>query len=126
MIISGVVKTKGDLLGQRALNRALLERQLLLGREETSVLEAVERLVGLQAQAPLPPYYGLWSRLQGFDPHELGRMLADREVVRLTLLRGTVHLVTVRDGLLLRPLLQPVIERSHNGAFGRRRICDQH
>ena len=43
----------------------------------------------------MPPYYGLWSRLEGFDPHELGRMLTDREVVRLTLMRGTVHLVTV-------------------------------
>jgi Winged helix DNA-binding domain len=38
----------------------------------------------------------------------------------MTLLRGTVHLVTVRDALLLRPLVQAVIERSHNGAFGRR------
>ena len=68
----------------------------------------------------MPPYYGLWSRLEGFDPHELGAMLTDREAVRLTLMRGTVHLVTVRDALLLRPLVQPVIERGHNGAFGRR------
>jgi Winged helix DNA-binding domain len=68
----------------------------------------------------MPPYQGLWSRLEGFDPHELGRLLTEREVVRLTLLRGTVHLVTVRDALLFRPLLQVVIERSHNGAFGRR------
>jgi hypothetical protein len=82
--------------------------------------DAVEHLVGLQAQAPMPPYYGLWSRLKGFDPNELGRMLIEREAVRLTLMRGTVHLVTVRDALLLRPLLQPVIERAHNGAFGRR------
>jgi hypothetical protein len=82
--------------------------------------DAVEHLVGLQAQAPMPPYYGLWSRLEGFDPNELGRMLTEREAVRLTLMRGTVHLVTVRDALLLRPLLQVVIERAHNGAFGRR------
>jgi Winged helix DNA-binding domain len=82
--------------------------------------ETVEHLLGLQAQAPLPPYYGLWSRLSGFDPHELGRMLTGREVVRLTLMRGTVHLVTGRDALELRPLVQPVVERTHNGAFGRR------
>jgi hypothetical protein len=68
----------------------------------------------------MPPYQGLWSRLEAFDPHELGRMLVDREAVRLTLMRGTVHLVTVRDALLLRPLVQVVIERGHNGAFGRR------
>jgi hypothetical protein len=107
-------------LEQRALNRALLERQLLLRRVEIPAREAVEHLVGLQAQASMPPYYGLWSRLTSFDPHELGRMLTERDAVRLTLMRGTVHLVTVRDALLLRPLVQPVIERGHNGTFGRR------
>jgi Winged helix DNA-binding domain len=107
-------------LTRPALNRALLERQLLLRRTELPVADAVEHLVGLQAQAPLPPYYGLWSRLDRFDPSELGRMLVEREAVRLTLMRGTVHLVTVRDALWLRPLVQVVIERTHNGPFGRR------
>ena len=102
------------------LNRALLARQLLLRRVRMPAREAVDHLVGLQAQAPLPPYYGLWSRLEGFDPHGLGGMLTEREAVRLTLMRGTVHLVTVRDALTLRPLVQRVIERVHNGAFGRR------
>jgi Winged helix DNA-binding domain len=109
-----------DILSRRALNRALLERQLLLRRVEMPVRETVEHLLGLQAQSVPPPYYGLWSRLEGFDPHELGRMLTEREAVRMTLMRGTVHLVTVRDALLLRPLVQGVIERGHNGAFGRR------
>jgi Winged helix DNA-binding domain len=107
-------------LGARALNRALLQRQLLLRRVNVPIADAVEHLLGLQAQAPMPPYYGLWSRLEGFDPNELGRMLTDREAVRMTLMRGTVHLVTVRDALRLRPLVQVVIERGHNGAFGRR------
>jgi Winged helix DNA-binding domain len=107
-------------LDRRGLNRALLERQLLLRRVELPVSEAVEHLLGLQAQSVPPTYYGLWSRIEGFDPRELGRMLTDREAVRMTLMRGTVHLVTVRDALLLRPLVQVVIERSHNGAFGRR------
>jgi hypothetical protein len=107
-------------LDRRALNRALLGRQLLLRRVELPVSEAVEHLLGLQAQSVPPTYYGLWSRIEGFDPHELGRMLTDREAVRMTLMRGTVHLVTVRDALLLRPLVQVVIERSHSGAFGRR------
>ena len=108
------------MITRRALNRALLARQLLLGRVEKPVGETIEHLLGLQGQATLPPYYGLWSRLDGFDPLELGRMLIDREVVRLSLMRGTVHLVTVRDALRLRPLVQPVVERAHNGAFGRR------
>ena len=107
-------------LTRRELNRALLARQGLLSRTVATPVAMVEHLVGLQAQAPLPPYYGLWSRLERFDPHELGRLLTDREVVRLTLMRATVHLVTPRDAALLRPLLQPVIERNHKGAFGRR------
>ena len=109
-----------QILGRRALNRALLERQLLLWRTDLPVRDTLEHLVGLQAQSVPPTYYGLWSRLEPFDPHELGRMLSDREAVRMTLMRGTVHLVTARDALLLRPLVQVVIERGHNGAFGRR------
>ena len=109
-----------EILERRALNRALLQRQLLLERVAAPVADVVELLVGLQAQEPLPPYLGLWARIDGFDPHELGRMLTEREAVRLTLMRGTVHLVTVRDALVLRPLVQIVIERVHNGAFGRR------
>jgi hypothetical protein len=108
-------------LGPRALNRALLARQHLLERAEgVSARAAVEHLAGLQAQAPLPPYLALWSRLEGFDPHELGRMLTEREVVRLSLMRGTVHLVTVDDALWLRPLAQVVLERGHKGVYGRR------
>jgi Winged helix DNA-binding domain len=105
---------------RRALNRALLERQLLLRRVDMPVDRALEHLVGLQAQEQRAPYYALWSRLEGFDPDELGRMVFEREVVRLTLMRATVHLVTARDALAIRPLVQLVVERNHNGAFGRR------
>ena len=109
-----------EVLTRRALNRATLARQLLLRRSSVQVEDTIERLLGLQAQATLPPYYGLWSRIEAFDPNELGRLLTEREVVRLTLMRGTIHLASIRDALLLRPLVQPVVERMHNGAFGRR------
>src|ERR687895_1466787 len=117
-MMPGVVSE--GILGRRELNRALLERQFLLRGVGLPVREAIEHLVGLQAQSVPPTSSGLWSRLERFDPHGLGRMLTDRNAVRMTLMRGTVHLVTVRDALLLRPLVQVVIERGHNGAFGRR------
>jgi len=99
-----------DVLSTRALNRATLERQLLLRRSELAVLEAVEHLVGLQAQIPLNPYTALWSRLADFRPHELGRLLQDRRVVRIVVMRSTIHLVSADDCLILRPLMQPVLD----------------
>jgi hypothetical protein len=101
----------GSVLGPRALNRALLERQMLLRRSELSAFTAIEHLVGMQAQSPLAPYVGLWTRLEGFRPDELVRLLNEREVVRIALMRNTVHLVTARDCLMLRPLTQVIFDR---------------
>lgn len=101
----------GPVLSQRALNRALLDRQLLLERSTLPVDAAVEHLVGLQAQSPWSPYHSLWARLDGFDPDRLGAMLVDRTVVRIVLMRSTVHLVTADDCLFLRPLLADFLAR---------------
>src|SRR5262249_51873538 len=109
-----------EVLSRDALNRALLDRQLLLRRvplpegeaRAGRVIETVEQLAGLQAQAPFPPYYGLWSRLGGFEPEDLAGLLLARRVVRIALMRGTIHLVSARDCLLLRPLVQPVLDRA--------------
>lgn len=109
----------GAILGVRALNRALLQRQLLLRRQELSVADALEQLVGLQSQNPNGPYIALWSRLADFDPEELADLVAARKVARVALMRWTLHAVTARDCLALRPVLQPVIERRLKACFGR-------
>jgi len=99
-------------LGPKALNRALLARQLLLRRVRQPVSEVLAHLVGLQAQSPDAPYYGLWSRLAGFRAAELAELLTDRRAVRATLWRGTLHAVTSEDCLTLRMLAQPGQERA--------------
>ncbi|ASR34514.1 hypothetical protein BAY61_05375 [Prauserella marina] len=89
-------------LDTRALGRATLARQLLLDRAELSVPDAVAQLCGMQAQEPREPFTGLWARLRGFDPSTLDSALTGREVVRMHLMRRTVHLVTARDALAWR------------------------
>ncbi len=103
-------------LSKRALNRALLERQLLLRRRRVPALEVVERLVALQSQVPRDPYVALWSRVEGFRAETLSDALEERCAVRMTLLRGTLHLVTARDAIGLRALVQPGIERVIRGS----------
>ena len=115
-------------LSQRAVNRALLARQLLLDRpclpdagpeRAAQVIGTIEHLVGLQAQAPFPPYYGLHSRLDGFRPGDLAALITDRGVVRIALMRGTIHLVSARDCLELRRLLEPVFERWFRSTYAK-------
>ena len=105
-------RASDTVLGPRALNRALLERQMLLRRRRVPALEAIERLVGLQSQVPRDPYVALWSRLDRFRPAALAEPMADRRALRMTLLRGTLHTVTAADAVALRAAIQPVVERT--------------
>jgi hypothetical protein len=112
--------TEGAPLSLRALNRATLHRQLLLQRTAQPAGRAVADLAGMQAQAPLAPYVGLWTRLTGFRPAHLENLLTERAVVRAHVMRNTVHLTGAHDFIAFRPLFQPLIDRALRGTFGRR------
>jgi len=114
------VSAPDRVLTLRELNRATLARQMLLDRQTIPVLDAVGRLAGLQAQVTSPPYVGLWTRLKDFRREDLTRLMEEKQVVRATLMRATLHLMTAEDYLLLRPALQPALTRSMNSIAGKR------
>jgi hypothetical protein len=107
-------------LSLRALNRATLDRQLLLRRHPLPAQQALRQLAGLQAQAPLAPYVGLWSRLSAFIPEDLSNLLyPERIVVRAPIMRATVHLVDAADFVEFRPLFGPLMAAGLRANYGR-------
>ena len=103
--------TQHEVLTQRRLNRATLARQLLLEPAEVGVVDAVGRIAGLQAQEPASPYIGLWARLAAFEAAELDAAIAARDVVKGTLMRVTLHLVTAADYRAFWPAVRPGLEQ---------------
>jgi len=95
----------GRVLSLRELNRSTLARQLLLQRKRLSPTAVIERLVGMQAQWAQAPYIGIWTRTTNFRREALERELASIDVVKATVMRMTLHLVTRRDYALLRAAL---------------------
>ena len=84
-------------LSTRALNRALLARQLLLERSDLGLTAGLEQIGGLQTQYAPSAYIGLWSRLHDFERPRLTRALEQRRAVQATLMRSTIHVVSTRD-----------------------------
>jgi hypothetical protein len=99
-----------QVLSTRRLGRATLARQLLLEPAGIDLVDAVERVAGLQAQEPASPYIGLWARLSRFDAADLTAAIADRQLVKGTLMRATLHLVSARDFRSLWPAIVPMLQ----------------
>ncbi len=106
-----VATTKDATLSARALNRATLARQHLLARTPMGVEAMIDHLVGMQAQQPRPPYVGLWTRLTTFSREDLHTAVHDKRVLRVTFVRGTLHLITAADYHRVRSTIQPLLSR---------------
>ena len=99
------------ILSLRELNRATLARQLLLERAHLSAFAAIKQLAGQQGQLPNPPYISLWSRIDAFQREELTQLLEQRQVVRTSMMRRTLHLTTAEDYVRFRPALHALHKR---------------
>ena len=99
------------------LNRTTLQRQLLLRREPVDMVDAVRRLVGLQAQLAASPYVALWNRVAGFEPADLDAAFAEHRIVKASLLRITLHAVAADD--------RPVWHRAVLGSLRGSRLHDR-
>lgn len=97
----------------KELNRATLARQLLLAREQLSTTEATRRIVAIQAQHAASPYVALWNRLVDFDPAELDSAFAERQLVKATLMRFTLHAVHRDDHLPFHVAMQPSLPEKY-------------
>jgi hypothetical protein len=111
------ITADAPVLTRRQLNRSLLERQWLLERRAATAEAAIEHLIAIQAQEPPDPYTALWSRLEGFRPEDLSDLIESKRAVRApSMLRTTIHLLTTRDWLALRPVVQVVQEQGFRGS----------
>lgn len=99
----------------RQLNRSTLARQLLLDRSALTAVDALDRVVAIQAQEAASPYVALWNRISGFDPHEFDRAFDERVVVKAPLMRITLHAVTAADYSTLHEAMLPTLRAARLG-----------
>ena len=90
-------RSSAPVLSARALNRALLARQLLLERAAGPPAEVAARVCGLQTQHAPSGYVGMWSRSAGFRKADLTAALGRAEVVQGWVMRSTIHMVAAAD-----------------------------
>lgn len=116
-----------ETLSDRQLNRATLARQWMLERTDIAISDAIAFLLGLQAQTTNTPYIALWNRIAGFSPGALTALITDKTLLRATTMRTTLHLHTVPDMRAIRPLMQPVLDRTFSSVAKSRAInADRH
>jgi hypothetical protein len=97
VLLRNMTESSLPVLTTRALNRALLARQLLLERSPGPMEAAVEQVGGLQTQNAPSGYIGLWSRLAGLRRDDYTAALNERRLVQGWLMRVTIHTVSAAD-----------------------------
>ncbi len=118
-------KASSGILSTRALNRALLSRQMMLAREKATVVSTVERIAGMQAQLPRPPFIGLWTRIRNFQRQDLQKSLHAKTVIRATAMRGTIHLLSRKDFIAWRPVMAEMLVRGAESIAGKKVSVDR-
>jgi hypothetical protein len=113
------MSVRAPLLTARQLNRATLDRQLLLRRERLTASDAVRRVVALQAQEAPSPYIALWNRVADLDASQVDAAFADATLVKATLMRVTLHVVHASDYPLFHAAMQRTLRaaRLHDPRF---------
>jgi hypothetical protein len=106
-----MTRSSHPVLSNARLNRATLARQLLLETSSLEPVAAIEQIGGVQAQEPASPYLGLWTRLRSFEAATLDEAFRTRAIVKATLMRGTLHAVSLNDYLRLLPAILPMLRR---------------
>lgn len=93
---------------------------MLVERQAISVPAVLNGLVGLQSQAALAPYVGLWAQVRDFERADLADLIEARSVVKAAWIRGTLHLVTADDYAAHRSTLQPMLTQGFDDIVKRR------
>jgi hypothetical protein len=91
----------------RDLNRATLARQGLIERLAGPIPRAVEAIGALQSQHPEWPLMALGSRLEGISAAKLEGAFAERRIVRASLMRITLHVVSAADFWPMHAVVSP-------------------
>jgi hypothetical protein len=106
---------RARILSVRELSLAYLERQFLLRRMPIGPVQALRRLVAIQAQYSPSPYLALAARLEPFRITDLEDCLRAGQIVKATLMRGTLHLATASEF----PVIAAVVRDSIVGQWQR-------
>lgn len=101
-----------DEVSPAELNRATLDRQLLLQREDLSVVGAVERIAAVQAQEPGAVHVALWNRIERLDLADVDAAFERFDLVKASLMRITLHAVTAADYPAFHTASVPILRAS--------------